>query len=1309
MKLSPQQAPPSGEPPTNGVAPEALCWQQVALVAERGGGKFPDVPTSLSNIFLIPSTPCRTAAAVEPDTGAPTEEGGTFRDSDHLSRCSRLKSPSRCLHRNQEVSMSTLSTDKKPLVDYGVQIRFIKDLHDTGGGYPDKSRGNNSAAPPSNKYGVAVRVQGISGQPYVVLKDGEKGDSYGVQLNTPTPSSGPPSPCNSLPRTNKESAEIINPYSPAVNTARSPVSAAEHEDGEIFGSPLRRPPGDGQAGTQGEEEDGDGRERQVARSRAEPQLKAAASEAEKDKDWTCKEEYNEAGLKPVKLNGVSSRGVKQTGAGFTSSLGRYSGKSKHTVSGSEPPALTDDDPVPAIDTNSLAPINKLISKFNSGTPGSAPQVRGRSGARQRLRFDERRRSRSLDARKSVQPEDSLPSPTSPTVNPYATPLSASYNLLTSSAPGSSSLGRSPASVSKVTALEAPKPSFKSPEKFVAKVSSPTVAKKPEVPPRSLSQSTGFIGGEETQVKQAIFNIIKEGTSESEVSLKGKVNLIYETTNSFKKGASDGIFKTGNLEELQEQLSRCKKDLQQAHDELARERMSREVAESRLRLQEDQLAELQEELRRVSENSCHSDSLQTDVMTLQADLAEATMLRQRQEETLRQRERELTALKGALKEEVECHDREMEALREQYSQDMENLRRTMEQVTQSQDQIEEERERVNASILTLEEELESCRDQGEQWRTQLEATTQELHSTTQESGENVDARMLLNSRSETEEFEGKLKDLQDSLLSMKKQMPASDDIHRLAEELRRCHDDLKRSRSDLEKQKGELDEKKEALKALKKASGEKEAEFLSEISKLKEQSQKDKAELEKAKESSVGSSAKTVVDHSTGLELHEANTRLRERLARMTRLHSSTTRNSEAEEAVEALEDENRSLKSQLEEAKRGVTRLSKERDELTRRLEERDLEREALRRGKSDLEEQKRLLDRALEKINKEMEVMMGDSRQSVAALQAQLDEYRERSRKDLQEAQRNSKDRLAELQRAQNNLKAQQDEVSRLKKELLVCCEERDSAQLERDLLNNRFKHLESELESEKSTHTDRTREIRGLEDKIKTLEIELDEERSSVELLNDRITRSREQVDQLRSELMQERSARHDLEMDKSALERQLKELKSRVADMEGQTRPSAGITLLENKIQELEERLRSEEREKSSIQASQRRMERKLKELNATLDQERSQHIEQRDQLSLRVKALKRQVDESEGEVERLEGVRRKVLRDLEEQQELQEALHAKVGALENELKRKSQQSHRAALGSSALSSEDEDGFYDTNITSLLNESHLQTSNC
>lgn len=46
-------------------------------------------------------------------------------------------------------------------------------------------------------------------------------------------------------------------------------------------------------------------------------------------------------------------------------------------------------------------------------------------------------------------------------------------------------------------------------------------------------------------------------------------------------------------------------------------------------------------------------------------------------------------------------------------------------------------------------------------------------------------------------------------------------------------------------------------------------------------------------------------------------------------------------------------------------------------------------------------------------------------------------------------------------------------------------------------------------------------------------------------------------------------------SLLVSQVKELKSRIADMGSQTRPSAGVTMLENKIQELEDRLRSEER--------------------------------------------------------------------------------------------------------------------------------------
>lgn len=84
-------------------------------------------------------------------------------------------------------SMSASASGRKTPVDYGVQIRFINDLHDPAGGGHRDSTGKSSS-----RYGVAVRVQGIAGQPYVMLKDGKKGDSYGVQLRTPS--------YNSLPR-----------------------------------------------------------------------------------------------------------------------------------------------------------------------------------------------------------------------------------------------------------------------------------------------------------------------------------------------------------------------------------------------------------------------------------------------------------------------------------------------------------------------------------------------------------------------------------------------------------------------------------------------------------------------------------------------------------------------------------------------------------------------------------------------------------------------------------------------------------------------------------------------------------------------------------------------------------------------------------------------------------------------------------------------------------------------------------------------------------------------------------------------------
>lgn len=74
----------------------------------------------------------------------------------------------------------------------------------------------------------------------------------------------------------------------------------------------------------------------------------------------------------------------------------------------------------------------------------------------------------------------------------------------------------------------------------------------------------------------------------------------------------------------------------------------------------------------------------DLLETRELLEEVVEGKQRIEEQLRLRERELTALKGALKEEVASRDQEVEQVRQQYQRDAEQLRRSMQDATQACD-------------------------------------------------------------------------------------------------------------------------------------------------------------------------------------------------------------------------------------------------------------------------------------------------------------------------------------------------------------------------------------------------------------------------------------------------------------------------------------------------------------------------------------------------------------------------------------------------------------------------------------------------
>ncbi|XP_016387667.1 cingulin-like isoform X2 [Sinocyclocheilus rhinocerous] len=1183
--------------------------------------------------------------------------------------------------------MSAPVSGRKTPVDHGVQIRFINDLQDTGGGVSGQPRKEAPKKLPS-RYGVAVRVQGIGGQPYVVLKEGEKGDSYGVQLRTQPPA------YSSLPR-RREDGVIQGPYfssgeNTALRRAQSHGSLLDRENGsEDFTDQLRRPLGDGRSGSYGNLDGGIG----MGAERERPREKMERNQ------W--------GGSYQTGLNGTLGRG-RGGGSHYTSSESvEISPHNQHTHSQS------------AVHSIHQTPAHRLSDRFDWSSAAQA----GNTGTNTRGRYP----IPSADGR-----------PTSTSQLPAASFFPNTYSSPRSSSPASaySSLGRGTSSVAKVTAVSssAPVDGHVTPDLLM-----------------DQGQSSGSEFSTEDQIQQIIYNVLHQGSTEGDAVIKHRVRVICNKIQGLKVNRSDDSLKE-ELEkcldenvQLQEQLGRKNTELHQTHSELTQLRMDRENAESHVRELEDQLAGLQEELRRETVNKAQADTMHMELMAVRDELAEAAALCQKQEDILRQRERELTALKGALKDEVSTHDKEIEALREQYSQDMERLRTSMEQVSQSQETIEAERHRVNSTVRSLQQQLEESRDEGNHWREQFQSSREELRNTKQE---------LLQARMEKEEFEEELKDLQEKVNTMKQQIPDPKQTQTVSQELERCRADLQKAQTDMDKLKTDLDKKTMEIVLLKKSKQELEAEQKYEIDRLKDQSRRDREELTKAHERAkqlaepslvealrkelsdmqdeVGrmhsqllsteedlqterdklSSAQTQANHLAHehKELEETNMRMKERIIRLeSQLQERTSQSIEAEQEQQ---EETKKLRQQLEESRRENSRLGLERDELTRNLEEKEKDRDSVRKENAQLEDQKRQQERALDKLNKEIERLSAASREEVRLLQAQLDEQKEKWRKEQQDSHKNVKEKLGELERAQSTIHSLQEELARQKKELFSSYEDRDNALLDKELLTNRLKHLESEIETQRTTQNDRSREIRSLEDKIKHLQLELDEEKNNAEMLTERITRSRDQIEQLRAELMQERSSKQDLELDKNALERQIKDYKSRVAEMEGQSRSSTGVSQLENKIQDLEERLRAEEREKSSVVSSQRRLERKLKELNITLDEERQQHTEQRDQLTLRVKALKRQVDEGEAEAERLDGLRRKAIREMEEMQEQKEAMQSKVMALENELKRKIQQARQSALESSVLSSDDDDddGLYDhSSITSILTESNLQTSSC
>ncbi|XP_068778024.1 cingulin [Struthio camelus] len=1275
---------------------------------------------------------------------------------------------------------STAMAEKQSPVDYGVQIRFINDLQE-----PKKPHKLRAKAGKPGSYGVAVRVQGIAGQPFVVLNSGEKGgDSFGVQIKSegmygnPAAAQGP----LDLP-SGSASSDSDLPENPYAARLPRPGSHYSTSDEEPSGTPVlsrdepERPRGE-----------------ELRRTRSHSNLLSRTAE-EPFAPGPPRAQAN-GSRQPRPLAGTKSSSMLNIAGRPRPEQSNVSGLravAKHPSSDSEAsgPCWPGDASGSDIDTKPLSSVDSLISKFDGKV-----QPRGRMARRGRIPSEERKRSQSLDGRVShrdAPDAGELSSAqcraSSREVRPQPSALAGSL-----SQPSGARLAENGVAQSQQASRSVEEPTTERLQSKLQFKSTPDLLRDQ----REVAQP-----GSSEHTKELIYGILKEGSRDSEISLKRKTNLVFEKIQELA-GSLQALAKdvacsqpqhselARKVEELQEKLDEETKlrqklelardparmgsaraletrlreaqeesqqlraalekkaqELQSSLQELTDVKIAKEQAETRLGDCEEQLIMMHTELDQLHKGSGTSpdrEALYKELLETREELEEVLSSKQRQEEHLRLRERELMALKGALKEEVASHDKELDRVRQQYQSDMDQLRRSMEDVSQDQANLETERQKINAVVRNLQRELKESAEETGHWRDMFQKNKDELRTTKQE---------LLQVKLEREEFEEELRELRERFLAMREEVDQvrsstvdTSELEALRKELHQAREMQQELTVEKQAQDELLRQQEQELAALKgtmrqEASSHDEAleQYRKDLQQLQEEcdeATKAKASLESERESVE--QARKVVE-STLRELQEHNDDLRrkilgletqlkeyERLGenwegsqarlkeKVTKLE--TERRQMEESLGEATDREQellmakRSLETRLDEAQRSLARLTQEHQELSVSYQDEQRQKEQLKRAKNELEEQKRLLDRTTEKLSKELEQMTEESHSSLATLKSQLEEFKEKSRKEITDSQKQAKDRGAEVEKMQFSMGRLQDEVARLKQALQDSQAERESALLDKEVLVQRLHNLEQEVDAKKRSQDDRSRQVKMLEEKSKRLEVELDEERTTVELLTERVNRSRDQIDQLRAELLQERSSRQDLECDKISLERQNKELKSRLASSEGLQKPNSSVSQLESRVEELQDKLQAEEREKSVLLSSNRKLERKVKELTIQIDDERQHVNDQKDQLSLRVKALKRQVDEAEEEIERLEGARKKAQRDLEEQHELNEQLQNRIKALEKEAWRKATRSATdSSLQDDQLSSDDEfDSAYGpSSIASLLTEANLQTSSC
>uniref|UniRef100_A0A668AGU5 Myosin-9 n=1 Tax=Myripristis murdjan TaxID=586833 RepID=A0A668AGU5_9TELE len=782
-----------------------------------------------------------------------------------------------------------------------------------------------------------------------------------------------------------------------------------------------------------------------------------------------------------------------------------------------------------------------------------------------------------------------------------------------------------------------------------------------------------------------------------------------------------------IAELRAQLAKKEEELLAALARIEEEAAAKNTAQKKIRELEAQISELQEdlELERQARSKAekHRRDLGEELEALKTELEDTLDSTAAQQELRTKRETEVAQLKKTLEDEAKTYEQQMADMRQKHNQAFDELNEQLEQAKRNKASVEKAKQALESEWNELQIELKTLtqgKGDSEHRRKKAEAQVQELqvkHGESERQRQEL-ADKLTKMQSELDNVNGLLSEADGKNIKASKDLSSVEsqlqDAQELLQEETRQKLSLSTRLRQMEDEQNNLREMLEEEEESKKNVEKQVHTLQSQLSEMKKKLEQEASALEGSEEGRKRFQRE--VD-SVGQQLEEkcaAYDKLDKTKNRLQQeLDDLMVDQDHLRQIVSNLEKKQRKFDQMLAEEKNISTQYAEERDRAEAEAREKETRALTLARELETMTDVKDELDRANKLLKAEMEDLVSskdDVGKSVHELERakrgmeqQLEEMRVQL-EELEDELQATEDAKLRLEVNMQAMKAQFDrdlqardeqgeerrkqlvkQVREMEVELEDERRQRSQALSTRKKLELDLAELETQIDAANRGRDEALKQLRKLQAQMKEQLRELDELRlSRDEALseakeNERKLKSMEadalqfqEVEQLTTEVSAERSTSQRLEGARAQLDRQNKELKLKLQELEGtvKSKYKSTIAALEAKNAQLEEQLDIESKERQQASRQCRRTEKKLKEVLLQVDDERrntEQYKDQADKLNNRMRQLKRQLEEAEEEVTRANAYRRKLQRELDDATESADAMNREVSSLKSKLRR------------------------------------------